>query len=248
MRRTLPCLIFCLLLVAPAMLRAEADADSKQDGGYRSDDGVSLLLAGLVGTLALASQDEALRKLVMRNDSATLDAAAAVGDIGGHPLLVLGGGGLLWGAGQWSDNPQLATTGRLACTAVLGASASAALLKAGLGRERPGGEPDHFHPFTLDDEQHSFPSAHSTAVFALAAVLARRNPQPWVGWSAYTLATLVGVSRVIADEHWASDVAAGALLGELWGRWVVHSERATGVQLTASALPGGASIGLVLRW
>ena len=43
----------------------------------------------------------------------------------------------------------------------------------------------------------------------------RETTRGWVPWVAYPIASLVGWSRVQDDEHWASDVVAGAALG-LW--------------------------------
>lgn len=57
----------------------------------------------------------------------------------------------------------------------------------------------------------SFPSGHTTGAFAVAAVLSRRFPRlQWLFWS---LAALVGLSRVALGRHWPSDVVAGALIG-----------------------------------
>ena len=57
----------------------------------------------------------------------------------------------------------------------------------------------------------SFPSGHATAVFALAAALAMRWPRFWSLW--FSMAALVGVSRVALGVHWPSDVIAGAIVG-----------------------------------
>ncbi|HRH66218.1 MAG TPA: phosphatase PAP2 family protein, partial [Bacteroidia bacterium] len=39
---------------------------------------------------------------------------------------------------------------------------------------------------------------------------------------AYSLASLVAVSRLIEHEHWASDLLPGAAIGYACGRQVVH--------------------------
>ncbi len=67
-----------------------------------------------------------------------------------------------------------------------------------------------------DGTSHSFPSAHSTGAFALASV-AQVYYGPWVGIPAYAVASLAGLSRMDANKHFASDVAAGAVLGTLIG-------------------------------
>jgi membrane-associated phospholipid phosphatase len=59
----------------------------------------------------------------------------------------------------------------------------------------------------------SFPSGHATLAFATATALDRETRAGWVPLVAYPLAALVGWSRVRDDQHWTSDVVAGAALG-----------------------------------
>lgn len=62
----------------------------------------------------------------------------------------------------------------------------------------------------------SFPSAHTSNIFTTAAVFATLyKNNKWVPPVAYTLASLVGLSRIYDDAHWVSDVLAGAALGFL---------------------------------
>ena len=64
----------------------------------------------------------------------------------------------------------------------------------------------------------SFPSNHTANAFAAATTLNLRYG--WqVGFSAYGIATLVGVGRVQANRHYWKDVLAGALIGSLSG-WI----------------------------
>lgn len=60
----------------------------------------------------------------------------------------------------------------------------------------------------------SFPSTHAAGSFAVATVFAERYDWP-VGLVAYGLAAAISASRVYSDEHFTSDVVAGALIG--WG-------------------------------
>jgi membrane-associated phospholipid phosphatase len=141
------------------------------------------------------------------------------------------------------------------------------VLKGIVGRERPTGEPaepHEFFPFRgfLSSQRSSFPSGHTAAAFAFATSLTEETARRWphavrfVAPAGYAGATLVGLSRIYNDEHWASDVMMGAAVGTLSGvvtmrymhahprnrldRWLLH----------ASVVPdarGGAHVGWSLR-
>lgn len=88
--------------------------------------------------------------------------------------------------------------------------------------------------FTGND---AFVSGHSFIAFSWASVTAsacKENKLLVVGL--YTLASLVGVSRVYQGEHWASDVVAGAAMGYAFGKlsyrlqtrnWTVRKRKLT---------------------
>jgi hypothetical protein len=57
----------------------------------------------------------------------------------------------------------------------------------------------------------SFPSGHSTTAFAFASVIALEHPN-WK-YEAYTLATIVGLSRINDNAHYLHDVVMGASIG-----------------------------------
>lgn len=75
------------------------------------------------------------------------------------------------------------------------------LLKYTISKQRPDYSDDH-----------SFPSAHTSVMFANAAFVQRRYGWKW-GASAYVLATYVGWSRTYAKKHDWWDVVAGAAIG-----------------------------------
>ncbi|PIU41803.1 MAG: phosphatase PAP2 family protein [Candidatus Omnitrophica bacterium CG07_land_8_20_14_0_80_42_15] len=60
----------------------------------------------------------------------------------------------------------------------------------------------------------SFPSGHATTAFLVAFLMSARFKRPILF---YSLAALVGISRIYLGAHFPSDVAAGALIGIVLG-------------------------------
>jgi len=63
----------------------------------------------------------------------------------------------------------------------------------------------------------SFPSGHTAAAFAAAEFLHQeyKNQSVWISADGYSMASLIGVSRIYNNKHWISDVVAGAGIGIL---------------------------------
>jgi membrane-associated phospholipid phosphatase len=63
----------------------------------------------------------------------------------------------------------------------------------------------------------AFPSGHTAQAFAAATFMAKEygHISRWYSIGAYTVATGVGVMRVLNNRHWVSDVIAGAGVGIL---------------------------------
>jgi len=61
----------------------------------------------------------------------------------------------------------------------------------------------------------SFPSGHTAQAFAAATFLVKEygHKNVWYSVGAYSMATSVGVLRVMNNRHWISDVLAGAGVG-----------------------------------
>ena len=104
---------------------------------------------------------------------------------------------------------------------VAGAGLIAAGLKYLFGRARP----THFDelgayymaPLSTDAEFASFPSGHSTNIFALAFSLAVLLP--WARVPLLLLASGIAFSRVAIGAHFLSDIIAGAFLSFLFVLW-----------------------------
>ena len=169
-----------------------------------------------IGGLSLA--DRAIRKEARHPQEDTLrDAANAVSLLGFAPVLLgLNAGAIVVGEGirEYSGNPKHLDTALVAVESQILALAFSEAIAFAVARSRP---PGSGNPFRFEFGNASFPSSHASQAFAVAAVLSDRYEQP-VPIIAYGLAGLVGVSRLIQDKHWASDVAAGAVLGWAIGK------------------------------
>ncbi len=61
----------------------------------------------------------------------------------------------------------------------------------------------------------SFPSGHTATAFMSATLLHKEYGwrSPWISIGGYTVAAVTGVSRIMNNRHWMTDVAAGAAIG-----------------------------------
>ena len=98
---------------------------------------------------------------------------------------------------------------------VLGAGVIAKVLKTFIGRARPiffeALDMTGFFPPSLDWAFNSKPSGHTTVSFAGLVMVGMLAPKyKALTW---TLAIVIGVSRVAIGAHWPSDVILGAFIG-----------------------------------
>jgi membrane-associated phospholipid phosphatase len=89
-----------------------------------------------------------------------------------------------------------------------------------VGRDRPNEPEDKGRPNSGDlngprsKKDGSFPSGHTAGAFSVASVVAAEyRDTPGVGAAFYAAASLTALARVNDNEHWATDVVAGAALG-----------------------------------
>ncbi len=147
-------------------------------------------------------------------------------------------GGSLYAFGRIARKPNVADLGWHGTEAVLLATTMTGFLKGTLGRARPfvtnDTNPTDFKVgggFGNADRQ-SFPSGHTTTAFAVAASVTseirRLHPSAvkFVAPVMYGGATMVGLSRMYHNKHWASDVVLGAAFGTFSGLKVVRYSHA----------------------
>ena len=202
---------------------AGAAADAVRDDGRRTTGRfVSNLLRGTIG---IGSTDS-VKPLVIGSTATAIgsvfddDVADAIADpshdfgksfeSGASPAVIGGVVAVLFATGRAVDAPRYRAMTYDWMHAFLINAGYTTLLKEAVHRERPNGE-----------DNLSFPSGHASNAFALAAV-AERHYGWKAGLPAYTLASLVAVSRLQRNKHYLSDVMAGATLGYIVGRTVVR--------------------------
>jgi membrane-associated phospholipid phosphatase len=169
-----------------------------------------------------------------------LGAEYSVGVIGGFYL-----------AGSLADNATSKLVAQDGLTAsIIASGIITPAIKIASGRSRPyeNEGSSAFYGLGANKLNSSFPSGHTTEAFALASVISAHYDESWIKYSAYGLASVVGFARVYHDAHFASDVLAGALIGNWVGLTVVahHQSRNTpAVMLLPEVSSGQAGLKLL---
>jgi membrane-associated phospholipid phosphatase len=153
-----------------------------------------------------------------------------------------------YAAGAVRDNDYLKQTSVIAGEAV----ADSVILNEGLeyaiNRQSPmqGDGTGRFWPHgtkTWPDGQ-SMPSNHAIIAWSFAHVVAARYPGWGTRLAVYGLATTVSVSRVLAREHFPSDVLVGSTLGYLIGGYVVYKRGEPSYSFSMVDTPNGRGVQL----
>lgn len=124
----------------------------------------------------------------------------------------------LWG--DFGKDEHWRETGLLSAEALADSTLVVTAMKVGFRRERPGQGSDEGSFWQAGS---SFPSEHAAAAWSIASVLTQEYPGRLTQLLAYGTASAVSVSRVTAQEHFASDVFIGSALGWYMGRQVYRS-------------------------
>ena len=139
-------------------------------------------------------------------------------DAGVVALGALPAGMYLWSLGH--DAPQAHETGLLTGEALADSLVVNEVFKVISRRDRPTVNDAQGNFFSSSPTSSSFASNHATAAWAMASVLGEEYP----GWLSRTVvygaAAGVSVSRVLAEQHFLSDVVVGSATGWLIGRYV----------------------------
>jgi len=178
-----------------------------------------LPLAAVTGTM-IGSDQHTMTDLIHINpndqDHFNTLSNASVGALGFIPASMY-----LWSLNQYA--PQAHETGLLAGEALVDSLAVSEVVQFISLRDRPNVDNAKGSFFSSSPTQSSFPSNHATAAWAMASVIGDEYPG-WLSRTAvYGLATTVSVSRVLAEQHFPSDVLVGSAAGWLVGHYVYRA-------------------------
>jgi len=194
-------------------------------------------LAGafVAGTALLLPADRRIERAMqagpIQHTTVLRDGADGLTALADPGTLILAGGTYL--GGLVTHHRRVAALGLHVGEALVIAGAISEGLKGIAGRARPIYDPTQPFSFRFgrgfsDDRVASFPSGEATLAFAAASAVTAETARwgsggtKWVGPISYGLATGVALSRLYKDQHWASDVVAGAGIGTLSGLLVVR--------------------------
>lgn len=135
----------------------------------------------------------------------------------------------LWAYGIKNHNPHAQETGALELETLVNTFLIYTPMQLISGRQRPfegNGHGDFWRHHGLNT---SFPSGHALFTFSMATVVADEYPKRWVQVLAYSAAAAVTTGRLLARDHWSSDIWVGSALGVGIGTHIFHAHCEEGV-------------------
>ena len=225
--------LVCLTLSVTAQAQVQDTISTKSPLFVGKD--LLLLGAFTVGTALVAPLD--LKVANRLQDSATQASRFLNRGATGFRLLGDPGsfatGTAIYLIGRANGSRRAEALGLHSVESILIADMLGGVIKYTAGRQRPSVDvktPDNFQLWRgfKGDQWRSFPSGHTVTAFAFASTVTRESRFWWphatwyVGTVFYGGASLVGLSRMYNNQHWASDVMAGAAIGTLVGLKVVN--------------------------
>ncbi|MCJ8163715.1 phosphatase PAP2 family protein [Pontibacter sp. E15-1] len=186
----------------------------------------ALITAGATAfVLVFSVADEPLQQFTQSHRGAAANTIANVVQPLGRQrnLAPLAGAALL--GGIVAQDQKLQKVGILSLGSIVTNAVATSTLKAMFARQRPSNTTENHlfdKPFSNSGNT-SLPSSHTSTAFAVATSVATvYKDNKLVPPIAYGVATLVGLSRVNDNMHWASDVLAGAAVGYVSAKVVNH--------------------------
>ncbi len=193
-----------LVILLCSIPLANADIYKEWSSPVNNKESQKVLIYGSIATgLLVASRDSTIEKFqdYAQQHGLMSEDMASFGDIMGQTVP-----NILYIAGNYYvDNKKSEARMKLMAKATMYAGVTTMILKRIVNQRRPNSK-----------NRHSFPSGHTTTAFAFASVVAKEHEWYW-GASAYSLATLVALSRIHDNAHYIHDVVFGAAIGTAFG-------------------------------
>jgi membrane-associated phospholipid phosphatase len=186
----------------------------------RDSNALGPVLLVLATTILITTDHQVMSSPRLINASLNNDATTASnGLLGGFVAAPV----LIYGIGSLHHDEYATQTGILGGEAMSDSLVVDEVMKLVSLRERPtiDGARGRFFQTSVGTDS-SFPSTHCMIAWASAAAIASEYSGPLTQFTAYGLATGVSVTRVLARQHFPSDVLVGSAVGWMIGRYVVH--------------------------
>lgn len=252
-------LVLCLSVLSHSVAAQGVDTAPDKTFLTRRDLGIAVVGLGVAGIVSHYDVDIARASQQPRYQGSSLRSFATNVSKVNETTLTLAGLAT-YGVARLAGSSMISDVALHATESVVLASVASQLIRGPLGRTRPYVTHDSdqynfkygkgfFGSSSFDNR--AFPSIHTSSSLAVATVIAmetqRRNPDAtkFVAPVVYAAALLPGLARIDLDQHWASDVVAGAFMGVFAGYKVVSYSHAhpnnwfDRTLLTASVVPDG---------
>ena len=249
-----------LLLAVSPSLTAQADTlkAGKADKTFFTRKDLLITGGGFLVSVGVSAFDESIASWSQSSDvqggSTRRTTFEWVTHVNEQPLTILALA--TYGVGRLTHKETVTDVGLHTAEALILTIATAELIRAPLGRARPRVAEDttagsfnafsfHFGGGFTEFDHRAYPSMHSAVAFATAAALVGeiRVHKPTAMKVAapllYTAALVPGITRIYLNQHWASDIVAGGVLGAWLGTKVVsyaHSHRPSKLDRMLSGL------------
>ena len=208
------------------------------------------LVAGITGGLYLL--DDKIRDFAQDHRHSVGNKLATAGNYFGTPLYTAPPVAAFYLYGYLADDKKARKTALLAVESLAIGGLFTQAIKVTAHRVRPssGAPPDQWGGPKLNTKDLSFLSGHTSSAFSIATVFAEQYKEStFIPPIAYGLATLTGFARIYGNQHWASDVFAGAALGYFVGKAVVRFHKDdTAKKVSITPMVSGDYKGLTLSF
>jgi len=178
---------------------------------------VALVLAT---TLAITTDHQVMSSSRLQNSSLNSEASTASDGLAGGFVVAPAA---IFAMGELHHDDHATETGILGGEAMLDSLPVSEVLKIISRRQRPtvDNAKGRFFQSSVGFDS-SFPSNHAIIAWSSAAVIASEYDGRLTQIAAYGLATGVSAARVLARQHFPSDVLVGSAVGWMIGRYLVH--------------------------